>query len=145
MNSDIFATAAQPAPPANPADLEHLKLLAVFHFVLAGVMTFFSCFGFIYVAIGIGMLTGQIEGQNPPPRELGWVFAGVGTFVMLFVWTIAALIIVAGRRLLQHRSRTFCLIVAALMCLSIPFGTILGVFTLIVLSRPSVRQLFGET
>ena len=145
MNSDIFETTPQPAPPANPTDLEHLKLLAVFHFVLAGAMTFFSCFGFIYVAVGIGMATGNIEGQNPPPRELGWVVAGLGMFGILFVWTIAALIIVAGRRLVQHRSRLFCLVVAALMCLSIPFGTILGVFTLIVLSRPSVRQLFGET
>jgi hypothetical protein len=25
-----------------------------------------------------------------------------------------------------------------------PFGTVLGVFTIIVLQRPSVRQLFGE-
>ena len=73
------------------------------------------------------------------------MFAGLGGCGMIFVWVIALLITLSGRRLLQHRSRTFCIIVAALMCLSIPFGTILGVFTLIVLSRPSVRQLFGET
>lgn len=31
---------------------------------------------------------------------------------------------------------------AAILCMFIPFGTILGVFTLIVLSRESVRQLY---
>jgi hypothetical protein len=145
MNTDIPAISPNPAPLATPADREHLKLLAVFHFVLAGFMAFFSCFGLIYVALGFAMATGRIEGQNGPPPELGWIFAGLGAIGVTVGWTIAGLIVLAGRRLLQHRSRVFCMIVAAVMCLSIPFGTILGVFTLIVLARPSVRHLFGET
>ena len=35
------------------------------------------------------------------------------------------------------------LVVAALECLAFPLGTVLGVFTLIVLVRPEVKQLFG--
>ena len=34
---------------------------------------------------------------------------------------------------------------AALSCAFFPFGTVLGVFTIIVLQKDSVRQLFGRT
>jgi hypothetical protein len=36
------------------------------------------------------------------------------------------------------------LIIAVLNCLQIPFGTALGVFTIIVLSRDSVRELYSR-
>ena len=36
------------------------------------------------------------------------------------------------------------MVVACLSCLQLPFGTALGVFTLIVLLRPGAKLLFGE-
>jgi hypothetical protein len=33
---------------------------------------------------------------------------------------------------------------AAISCLEMPYGTALGVFTLMVLSRPSVQRLFSS-
>jgi hypothetical protein len=33
--------------------------------------------------------------------------------------------------------------VAAIACMFMPFGTVLGVFTIIVLMRPSVKELFA--
>jgi hypothetical protein len=33
---------------------------------------------------------------------------------------------------------------ACVACLSVPLGTVLGVFTIIVLMRPSVKALFAE-
>jgi hypothetical protein len=76
---------------------------------------------------------------------MGWFFAGFGGFAMLLTWAIAALVVLAGRRLLQRRARVYCMIVAGVLCINFPIGTALGVFTLIVLSRPSVKLLFGET
>ena len=38
----------------------------------------------------------------------------------------------------------FSQIMAGVNCLSIPFGLLLGVFTLIVLARPSVKALYAE-
>jgi hypothetical protein len=37
----------------------------------------------------------------------------------------------------------FSLVVTGITCLSFPFGTALGVFTIIVLTRGSVRQLYA--
>lgn len=54
--------------------------------------------------------------------------------------------VLSGFFLLQKRNRLFSLIIGGLNCLQIPFGTALGVFTILVLSRDSVRQLYaGET
>jgi hypothetical protein len=37
----------------------------------------------------------------------------------------------------------FCLVMGGVECLFMPFGTVLGVFTIIVLMREPVKQLFG--
>ncbi len=37
----------------------------------------------------------------------------------------------------------FCLIVAGIECLLMPYGTVLGVFTIMVLMRESVKERFG--
>ena len=44
----------------------------------------------------------------------------------------------------QKRNRLFSIVIAGLDCLQIPFGTALGVFTIIVLSRESVRELYSR-
>ena len=48
-----------------------------------------------------------------------------------------------GNRLKNHTNYTYCLVVDAIACTFVPFGTVLGVFTIIVLVRPSVKALFG--
>ena len=46
-------------------------------------------------------------------------------------------------RVREDYRQTFCVVVAAISCCFTPLGTVLGVFTLIVLFRPSVKALFG--
>ena len=50
--------------------------------------------------------------------------------------------ILAGRWLGSARNRMFCFVNACIMCLHAPFGTALGIFTILVLSRPSVVARF---
>jgi hypothetical protein len=127
------------------ADAEHLRLLSIFHFVLAGLHALIGCFPVIHLWIGISILSGEFplgRGEAPPPA-FGWLFVGLASVAILFSWTLAVLMVLAGRRLAARRSRTFCTVVAALECLLMPFGTVLGVFTLVVLARPSVRSRFA--
>ena len=63
--------------------------------------------------------------------------------LILFGWSFAVCVIVAGRSLARHRHYTFCLVMAGVLCIFMPFGTVLGVFTIIVLMRPSVKGLFS--
>ncbi len=121
-------------------DEQYLKLLSVFHYVVGGLAALFACFPLIHFSIGIAMLVGAIDDA---PKFIGLVFT---MFAMLFIlagWALAICLIIAGRNLAQRRHYMFCLVVAAIACAFMPFGTVLGVFTIIVLMRPSVKELFG--
>jgi hypothetical protein len=56
---------------------------------------------------------------------------------------IAGCVIASGRFLKQRKNYTFSFIIACFSCAAFPFGTILGVFTIIVLSRDSVKRIYG--
>ena len=43
----------------------------------------------------------------------------------------------------RRKHYTFCFVMACVECLSVPFGTVLGVFTILVLNRASVKELFN--
>jgi hypothetical protein len=90
------------------------------------------------------MLSGGFNGpgNSGPPAALGWVFIAVGGGIMLVLWTLAGCLLFAGRCLARQKAYMFCFVVACLSCLQMPLGTLLGVFTLIVLSRPSVKDRF---
>ena len=124
-------------------DKEHLQLLSTFHFILGGVTAFFACFPFIHVAVGIAMMTGAFHNdRNPPPPMIGLMFIAIGGTFILLGWTLAILLLVAGKRLRKLRSYRLCFVVACISCAFTPLGTVLGVFTIIVLSRPTVKAMF---
>lgn len=126
-------------------DIEHLRLLSIFHYVMAGLMFLFGSFFLIYVFMGIAILNGGMNGgPNPPPPGFGWFFIIFGGVFVAWGWISAVLTAIAGRCLGRYRARMFCIVVAALSCLNVPLGTILGVFTLIVLMRPNVTRIFAE-
>jgi hypothetical protein len=128
-------------------DLEHLRLLSIFHYVVAGLAAFFSCFALLYMAFGIAMAAGAIHDNSPaaPPLFVGWFFIVISLFFMAMGLGFATCLFLAGRSLQSHTRYTYCLVIAGLSCLFTPFGTVLGIFTLIVLLRPSVQELFGQT
>jgi hypothetical protein len=126
-------------------DTEHLRLLSIFHYVLAGMTALFSSFGFIHLTLGLMMLFSSrlgSPGHDRPPPEIGLIFALAGGAVIVGGWSLATAMFVAGRSLKKRRRYLFCMVVAALSCMFTPFGTILGIFTIMVLMRPSVKALF---
>ena len=129
-------------------DAEHLQLLAIFHYVVAGLAALFSFFPLFYSVIG-GFLVyaSQHPGRNnqePPPEFLGWILISVGAVLFLAGITIAICVLIAGRYLSHRKGYSFALVMACVECLFVPFGTILGVFTIVALSRESVRALFSK-
>jgi hypothetical protein len=125
-------------------DREHLRLLSIFHYVVGAIMGLAGCFPFIHLSVGIAIVTGgmNVEGEGPP-EAFGWMFILIAAFIIIFMWGIAIAILIAGQKLAAHTGHTFCLVVAGLECMFMPMGTVLGVFTIIVLVRPSVKELFG--
>lgn len=129
----------------NNDDKQYLKLLSIFHYIVGAMTALFSFFPLIHIAIGIAMLCGAFEGKDAPPRFLGLFFVILPSIFMLCGWAMAVCIIVAGRKLARYRARTYCLVIAAIECIFVPFGTILGVFTIIMLMKDSVKAMFAAS
>lgn len=131
-------------------DLEHIRLLSIFHYVVGGLIALFACFPIFHLLMGIFFLASapemrrnQAPGQDFPVEVFGAMFIIIPAIIILCGWALAAVVVIAGRKLSNQRSYTFCLVVAAILCVFMPFGTILGVFTIIVLMRDSVKALFN--
>jgi len=122
-------------------DEQHLKLLSIFHYVLAGILAVFGSFPLIHVFLGL-MFMGMRDANGPPP-EVGLMFVLMGSVFVLAGWTLAGVVFTAAQRLKRRESYMFCFVIACLECVYTPFGTVLGVFTIITLNRPSVKGLFG--
>ena len=127
-------------------DQEHLRLLSIFHYVVGGVSVVFACFPIIHLIVGIFFVVSPEhlanKSGNGPPAFLGWFFILIASLFILFGLIYATCLFLSGRFLNKRKHYLFCLVVAGFNCLYIPLGTILGVFTIIVLMRPSVKKLF---
>jgi hypothetical protein len=129
----------------NNEDEKYVDLLSLFHYVLGIITALFSCMPFIHVFIGLAMISGKMfadTSSSSPPDAFGWIFVIMGSVFILIGWTIAICMLIAGRKLKMRKSRMFCMIVAGVECMFMPFGTVLGVFTLVGLNKESIKDMF---
>ena len=127
-------------------DVDHVKLLAIFHFIGAGL----GLIGLVLLAGHFALMHSiftnpkflEAQKQSPPPAEILAVFKVL--YLVVGVWWVISLVLnlISGLCLSFRKGRTFSLVVAVINCLHIPLGTVLGVFTLVVLIRSSVRELY---
>jgi hypothetical protein len=130
--------------PQDETDRQHIRLLALFHFVLGGLCL-----------LGIGMILVHYvtiwalvpqKAAAPDPAEMARTMSLVVVFYVVGgVMSLGMFVgnVLAGIFLQKRINRVFIMVVSVLNCLNIPLGTTLGVFTLIVLMRPSVTNLFA--
>lgn len=129
-------------------DEDHLRLLSIFHYVVGGLAGLFSLIPLFHLIFGLVMVRApaKLDGQGPlPPAWLGWffvIFAGV--FIVLG-WIFTGFVLATARFLAKRRHYMFCLVMGGVECIFMPLGTVLGVFTIIVLMRDSVKPLFAAT
>ncbi|HLX70844.1 MAG TPA: hypothetical protein VKV04_14540 [Verrucomicrobiae bacterium] len=127
-------------------DADHLKILSIFHFVGAGLALLGILFLLAHFAMFHAVFANpqfwQDQKQAPPPPIF---FAMLKVFYLAGgIWFVLSgiLNVISGLCLRARKCRTFSLVVAGINCLHIPLGTVLGVFTIIVLIRDSVRELY---
>ena len=120
---------------------QYLRILSLGHYVLAGVVGLFSLIWLLYVYFGQAMMSGQFEGEPAPPA-VGIFMTAFGVAMLVLGAGFAVALIVAGQMLEARRRFTYCLVIAGIACALAPFGTVLGVFTILVLMRPEVKALF---
>ena len=158
-----------PVRQFNAQDESHLKLIAVLHYVMGGLYLLGIGFLAIHFAImamvvrhaesenaaPVPVMTTApgTAGEAAPPAPSPTAMPATAPFpkqiipfliafyviIGLFLVTLCVCNIFSGRYIRKRKNRTFSFVVAGVNCLQFPFGTALGVFTFIVLSRLSVK------
>lgn len=125
---------------------QNLPTLSILHYVYGALVCLGGFAALMFMGLGT-LLSSDLVMQNAeeaPPEWLGTFFAafGLGLFVVLELWGI--FIILSGYWISKRRKRTGSTIVAALCLLSFPFGTALGIFTLVVLLNDAVKAEYEQ-
>ncbi len=149
--------------PNNAEDAEHLSALSIGHYIMAGLSALSAIPLVAYAFAGaklaeqltneMALTMGDISGQagvDPlagAPMEmmedLGTLMITMTALGFLLAVVTAIGFFLVGLKLRQRQWWTFCYLSGWGECLLFPFGTLLGVFTIIVLSRPTVKRSFG--
>jgi len=125
---------------------QHLPTLSILHYVY-GALVCLTGFAALFL-LGLGVfLSSDLVAQSAddaPPTWLGGFFQafGMALFVVIEVWGV--FIILSGYWIAKLRNRTASIIAAALCLLSFPFGTALGVFTLVVLTNDEAKVEYEQ-
>jgi len=140
---------------SNAEDAEHLSALSIGHFILSGVALLGAAPTLFYGVAGaklmdelgsdMSMAMGDVTGQNSDAilQDLGSLVTALIVSAVVLAVVSAVHLLVVGVMIRKRRWWTFCYLTGWGECLMFPFGTILGIFTILVLSRPSVKRAFG--
>jgi hypothetical protein len=129
-------------------DEEQLRLLSIAHYITGGLCILFASM-FIFHFVFFFVLAGDPHffpppkpGYPAPPEAIFRVMGAVlGVFILLG-WAFGALTIYVGRCIKRRAKRGLTLVVACVNLLFIPVGTLMGVATIMVLSRSSVKGTY---
>ena len=140
-----------PPPPMTPLppdrrsiDLDHLKALGIGHLAVAGLA--------LLGVVPLLLLYAYMRWMFPDwPVWHNWNQAQSNDresyliCLSLFLYFAALLVLdtLSGIFILKKKFRLFSIIVAVINCPNAPIGLVLGIMAIIVLSRKSVRELYG--
>lgn len=146
------AAVTDPDPKQSILDEEHLRLLSLGYLISATITGLFSLLGLFYMLMGVMMGSlfasaahASKHADGLPPQMMGWFFVAFGGLFFVLGAALAIAKYFTSNYLKQHRKRMFCQVVAGISCLSIPYGTALGVATFLTLGKPSVSGLFDRS
>jgi hypothetical protein len=131
-------------------DLDHLKLLGIFHYIWGGLSLLGGLFiGAYFLFIGIVLVNSPQSSSSSADESastgmVGGILIGVGVVLFLIVVVYGILTLMAGGKYRKHQGGYwFCFILAIVTLIigGIP-GIVLGIFSLIVLGRESVKAIF---
>ena len=121
----------------NQQDLQqHVTILGWLYVVGHAIFLVIGAFVFLLL-IGLAPVTGE-----PEPM---WVLTLVGTTVGLLMAVLGLPGLLAGYGLLTRKpwARVLAIVVGILSLVNFPIGTVIGLYTLWVLTQPTVSEYFA--
>lgn len=115
-------------------------------FLIQGIFSLFgSLFAFFYAVFGMFAFTQITKHDEHMPFNPGYIFLIIGGIGFLVLVTFGVLSLMASKRLNEKRGYQFVFVIAILSCLTGILGILLGIFTLIEISKPDVKALFNDS
>lgn len=124
---------------------DYLRIISVCYYVLGALTMLLSLLPLFHVFLGIMILSGEMNGKQPPPAFIGVLFVLIGALVICIIAAFGGCLLYTGKCFRERRHYIFCMVMSGLSCSSFPLGTVLGVFSIILLSKPEVRAEFETT
>lgn len=131
------------------SDVAQLRLLSIGHYILAAITAVSGLLPVIHLTIGLTTLLGGPGLFSADSSAKGLLFSLAFTIIPLAIILVmqvsALMLVIAGRSLRAQRRWVLCAVVAAISAAMFPpLGVLLGVATLLVLNRPTVRKGFAD-
>ena len=145
---------------------ERLRLLALGYYIKGAVGTVFISFLLFHFVFLLGFSFMPESAWNEPPKPsttpsfavtpspspepvnhgppvvMFRIFAAVIGVIILLGWTFGGLTIYAGRCVQKRQHRVFVIVMGGLNCVLIPWGTLLGIATFMVLQSSAGQEAF---
>lgn len=117
---------------------KHVTVLGAIHIAFGVLGVLIAAFLF-FVLAGAGWLSQDSEAMV--------ITTSIGTMLSVFLLVLSIPEIIAGLGLLRHAAwaRILALVLGVLHLLNIPFGTIVGIYTIWVLMDDRTSALFGAS
>lgn len=80
-----------------------------------------------------------------PPFPVPIILTGIAILTLATSLAMSICVLLAARSIVQRRRRVFCIVVSSCLCLSVPIGTGIGIWALVLLNDPAVKELFVST
>ncbi|TBN13809.1 hypothetical protein [Hyunsoonleella pacifica] len=126
-----------------PNNLNTFRIL----YLIKGILTMcFSLFFMLYA--GMGFFFNQVIEHSQQNTELpfnfGWIFTIIGGIGIVFCIVLGILNLLASKYIKDLKNYNFIFGLAIVNCLTGILGILLGVFTLIELTKPDIKALFNK-
>ncbi len=132
-------------------DNEHLKLLSLIHYISGGLTLALALFiggYFFFIFFLISTFDSQHQFDQSLENQMPEAFFTIMLTIFLIIFILGLFFgisqIVSGRLMKLRQLRWFSFAIGIINLLNFPYGTILGIFTIIVLEKDSVRQQYLE-
>jgi hypothetical protein len=127
-----------------------LRLLSIGYYIQGGISAFYTLLMLGYSAVASAVFasilkTASESSQQEMPPALLPIISILLAIVLGLACAYTACLFLAGYWLRHSRNMLLVQVFAALNCLAIPYGTVLGIFTFMVLQRPAAKQMFRNT
>jgi len=124
---------------------QYVNVIGILHMVYGGLQFVGALFAVLIVLMGAGLAVLGVTSGEEEMIVFGAIYAVVGVVVTVIVVAMALAYVIVGQGIRRQRSwaRIGGFVAGAMAMLNMPLGTLLGVFTFIVLLDSDVAADFA--